>query len=114
MWGLLTSIDLKSCDKSLISNSEVIYKFTKELVDLIEMKAFGEPQIEYFGDGNKAGYTLVQLIETSCLTAHFCDETGDAYIDIFSCKEYPPNIAADMTKSYFRAESMQFTTLNRG
>jgi S-adenosylmethionine/arginine decarboxylase-like enzyme len=41
-----------------------------------------------FGTGNKKGYTLVQLIETSNITAHFVEETNDVYIDVFSCKPF--------------------------
>lgn len=114
MWGILTSIDLKSCDKSIITSKDHIAKFAKELVELLQMKAYGEPQIIHFGEGNKAGYTLVQLIETSCITAHFCDDTGDVYIDIFSCKPYSHQSAARMCKAYFCAESMKCTKLDRG
>jgi S-adenosylmethionine/arginine decarboxylase-like enzyme len=52
------------------------------------MVPFGEPQIVMFGSGNKKGYTLVQLIETSNITAHFVEETDDLYLDVFSCKEF--------------------------
>ena len=40
-----------------------------------------------------AGYSLVQLIETSAITGHFCDASGDAYLDIFSCKDFDPATA---------------------
>jgi S-adenosylmethionine/arginine decarboxylase-like enzyme len=52
------------------------------------MVAYGQPMIHHFGSGDKAGYTLVQLIETSNITAHFCEESGDAFIDVFSCKPF--------------------------
>lgn len=116
MWGILTSIDLKACDKSLITKKEVIVKFAKELVELLQMKMYGDPVVVHFGErgSNKAGFTLVQLIETSCITAHFCDETGDVYIDIFSCKPYSYQSAAKMCKTYFCAQSMTYAKLDRG
>jgi S-adenosylmethionine/arginine decarboxylase-like enzyme len=52
------------------------------------MVPYGEPQVQHFGSGNKAGYTLVQLIETSNICAHFVEETNDLYLDVFSCKPF--------------------------
>jgi S-adenosylmethionine/arginine decarboxylase-like enzyme len=65
------------------------------------MVPFGEPQIQYFGTGNKAGYTLVQLIETSNICAHFCEETNDMYLDVFSCKPFNPDTVEDVVSQYF-------------
>lgn len=39
------------------------------------------------------GYSLVELMATSNITGHFCDLTGDAYIDIFSWRSFNPDIA---------------------
>jgi S-adenosylmethionine/arginine decarboxylase-like enzyme len=59
------------------------------------MVPYGEPQVVHFGSGDKSGFTLVQLIETSNITAHFCEETDDMYLDVFSCKPFNmDNIAA--------------------
>ena len=54
------------------------------------MKAYGEPILEHFAvhDPKAAGYSLVQLIETSAITGHFVDKTGEAFLDIFSCKSF--------------------------
>lgn len=65
------------------------------------MKAYGEPQIVHFGIGNKAGYTLIQLIETSNIAAHFCEEDGAVYMDIFSCKDFSKETAESIMKAYF-------------
>lgn len=100
-WGLSTSIDVKGCNKDLIRDESAIIRFAKELVDLIKMVAYGEPQVIHFGSGNKAGFTLVQLIETSNITGHFAEESNAAYIDIFSCKPYDPMVAGEFTKNFF-------------
>ena len=34
------------------------------------------------------GYSVMQLIETSCITAHFSEQTDCCYIDVFSCKDF--------------------------
>ena len=100
-WGFHISLDCKSCDNFSITSSDWIAKFTKDLVKRIDMVAYGEPQIVNFGTGNKAGFTLVQLIETSNICAHFCNDTGDAYFDIFSCKPFKISVVQDVIQGYF-------------
>jgi S-adenosylmethionine/arginine decarboxylase-like enzyme len=76
------------------------------------MKPFGDPQILHFGDGPRAGYTLVQLIHTSCITGHFCDESDSAYIDVFSCKPFEPSDVQKVVSEFFGPEYSKryFTT----
>ena len=54
-----------------------------------------------------SGYTLVQLIETSSITAHFSENTGSIYLNVFSCKEFDPDDAAMFCKKYFGANGMK-------
>lgn len=85
----------------------------KELVETIDMVAFGPPQIVMFGTGNKKGYTLVQLIETSNITAHFVEEFNDVYLDVFSCKEFKVPDALAVFKKYFGPTSIKSRFLTR-
>ena len=100
-WGYHAMLDCRACDIELIKSYDNVYNFAKSLVNAIDMKAFGEPQIVHFGEGNKAGFTLVQLIETSNICAHFCNDTGDAYIDVFSCKPYDRDVVRDQIIQFF-------------
>lgn len=100
-WGFHLIVDASECDHDKITSYDNIYNFTKQLVSDIGMIAYGEPQIVKFGSGNKAGYTLVQLIETSNICAHFVDETDDIYLDVFSCKQFDANIVLELLKKYF-------------
>jgi len=105
-WGYHLTIDAGSCDHEAIRSKETIAAFTKELVDKIDMVAYGKPRIVMFGEGNKKGYTLIQLIETSNIAAHFVEETDDVYLDIFSCKEFVLNDAIAVFKKYFKPSTM--------
>jgi len=108
-WGLTTSLDLHECNPETVEDKDKIKKYILDLCDLIKMRRYGEPQIVYFGkDENIKGYTAVQLIETSSITAHFGlnpDKTGYGYIDVFSCKSYDPKVVSKFTKDYFEAKS---------
>ena len=100
-WGYHLIINAASCDHDAIRSKETIAKFVKELVSTIDMVAFGKPQIIRFGKGLQKGYTLVQLIETSNITAHFAEETNDVYFDVFSCKAFNSNLVFPLFRSYF-------------
>jgi S-adenosylmethionine/arginine decarboxylase-like enzyme len=90
VWGWHLILDCKAGKQEHITSKELITSFAKYLVKALDMKAFGEPTVVHFAehDAEKAGYSLIQLIETSNITGHFVDISGDFYLDIFSCKEY--------------------------
>ena len=112
-WGYHLMLDCAGCDGYAIRDSEVIYNFTKQLVQDIDMIAYGEPQIVKFGSGNKAGYTLVQLIETSNICAHFVDEDNTMYLDVFSCKSFDSNVVEKLVRKYFGAVKVRKSFLTR-
>ena len=112
-WGQHCIMNARKCNSLAISNPRVIELFTNDMVKRIDMVAYGRPQIQHFGSGNKSGYTLVQLIETSNITAHFCDETGDAYLDVFSCKWFDPVIAKVVVEQWFKPEHIDMMMVAR-
>lgn len=107
-WGYELRIDAYNCKPEKVTDAAYIRKFTKHLVDLIDMVAMGEPQIDYCmtRDPEKRGYTLYQLIETSNIIAHFLDY-GDAYVNIFSCKPFDPEVALASFNLWFEPTEMQ-------
>jgi S-adenosylmethionine decarboxylase len=112
-WGLHSAFNVyKACPTS-IRCAKNIYQFNKELVTKIDMKAWGEPQIVHFGSGNKAGYSLVQLIETSNICAHFVEEDNSLFLDVFSCKEFKESDVKAVLYKYFKPENIHSTTFER-
>ena len=111
-WGWSTSLDLKKCNYK-IRNEKDIKDYVYQLCDLIEMKRYGPCHINHFGEGNKSGYSMLQLIETSNITGHFCEQDSSAYIDIFSCKKYDDIEMEKFTKKFFQAESFMSITIPR-
>jgi len=112
-WGKHLICDLYKCNYNSIRNANTIADFTHTLVKRIDMKAYGKPQIVHFGSGNKAGFTLLQLIETSNISAHFTEEDNNAYVDIFSCKDFKPSDVEEVIKEYFNPENIILRTLIR-
>ena len=104
-WGLSTSIDLQDCRPASIRDRATIEAYVVALCELIGMKRYGACQIVHFGEGRVAGYSMIQLIETSLISGHFANDTNRAYLDIFSCKGYDPKIVAEFSKKFFGARS---------
>jgi len=100
-WGFHLALDIGRCNPKLIRCPINIGNFSSALVRRIDMEAYGEPQIVLFGEGNKQGYTLTQLITTSNITGHFCEQDNAAFLDIFSCKPYEVETAVQCVKNYF-------------
>ncbi len=102
-WGIAASIDMYECDYAMIRSKESIQRFVIELCELIKMKRFGETQIVYFGEEDRvAGFSMIQLIETSLISAHFANLTNAVYLDVFSCKPYDPEVARQFSQKYFK------------
>jgi S-adenosylmethionine/arginine decarboxylase-like enzyme len=101
-WGYHLIIDSSKCMRGAIRCPRIITQFSDTLVKEIDMVPYGRPQVQHFGSGNKAGYTLVQLIETSNIVAHFVEETDDMYLDVFSCKPFYPDTVKKVVSQYFR------------
>ncbi|MDC0073839.1 S-adenosylmethionine decarboxylase [Alphaproteobacteria bacterium] len=115
-WGKHFIIDMEGCNEVSISNKTHIEKFSYELVSNIKMKAYGEPIIEYFANDSieTAGYSLVQLIETSNITAHFAENSRQVFIDIFSCKDFEESKALQVCNNFFSPKKTYTKIINRG
>ena len=102
VWGVASSIDIYNCHPETIRDADRIRQFVVELCDLIQMKRFGETQVIHFGEDERvAGFSMVQLIETSLISAHFANQTNTTYLDVFSCRPYDPEIVADFAQKFF-------------
>ena len=105
-WGWHLLLDIRGCNIDAIKSEDTHRAFLKALVERIDMVAYGDPMIAHFAthDQEKAGYSIVQLIETSNITGHFVDKNGDAYVDIFSCKPFQPNDVIAVVREFFNPE----------
>jgi S-adenosylmethionine/arginine decarboxylase-like enzyme len=114
MWGQHLILDMGGCNEN-IARKESLRAFVAELVDAIDMVAYGEPIIEHFANHSQeaAGYSLVQLIETSAISAHFSDHNRDVYLDVFSCKSFDSNRVVQVVDKYFEPESIYMLSLGR-
>lgn len=109
---LLTLID---CDPAVLCSKQKITHFAKAMCKVIDMRPYGKPFVARFGLGKDftAGYSMVQLIETSSITGHFSELWNRVYLDIFSCKEYDEKKALNFAKKYFAAKKIRAKVIYR-
>jgi len=102
VWGISSSIDIYECDPETIRSADKIRQFVVELCELIQMKRYMDTLVVHFGEDEKvAGFSMVQLIETSLISAHFANLTNTTYLDVFSCKPYDPDVVAEFAQEFF-------------
>lgn len=115
MWGKHLIVDASGGILERIRSEDHIRRFVETLVPAIGMTAYGRLVLQHFAEHvpDAAGYSLVQLIETSAITGHFCDRSGDAYIDIFSCKDFDIDLALEVIRASFGPKHINSMTLVR-
>jgi S-adenosylmethionine decarboxylase len=106
-------LDCRECDINAMTDSTTVANFAKKLVKDIDMIAYGEPQIVNFGSGAAQGFTLVQLIETSNVCAHFANGPREIYLDVFSCKYFNQDIVIDLVNLYFKPQGVKVNYVTR-
>lgn len=105
-WGMEAVCDVRGCDLVKVQDRELVASFAKELVKRLDMEAYGEPLVVRFGVGDKQGLTLVQLITTSNIIAHFNDVDGSCYLNVFSCKHFTPDVVEQCIRDFFEPKDV--------
>ena len=59
------------------------------------------------------GTTAVQFITTSNIVIHTLDLMGAVYVNIFSCKDFDPEVAADLTANWFKGRIVNSNVIDR-
>lgn len=110
-WGYHLRIDASACEIAKAKSIDHVGQYNRSLLDLIGMRSMGAPWIEDCGPADRpdlCGITLLQPIETSSITAHFCNQTGDAYLDIFSCKPFETAPVLDHFRAWFGPDRLRY------
>ncbi len=105
-YGKSVAIDLCNCRQA--SGRGVITKYLKRLCDLIDMEREDLHFWDYDGDpegyaqapAHLKGTSAVQFIKTSSIVIHVLDDTGQVFIDLFSCKDFNSETVAEFSAGY--------------
>ncbi len=117
-WELI--LDLHGCNPATFTRDHLDRFFT-EFCDLIDMEKcevhfwddVGVEEEEQQTSPHTKGTSAVCFILTSTIVVHTLDLLEAVYVNIFSCKAFDPDAAADFTKKWFEAESCERSFINR-
>lgn len=114
-WGYHFLLNAGGCPKELITDKQRVIDFTYELIKEIDMEIHGEPWVEHFAthDPTKGGFTMLAMISTSNLAAHFVDETGEVYLDVHSCKTFSEETVNRVFAKYFSPKAVSSSMIYR-
>ena len=111
---------MHGCDAQLFDRDH-LNRFFTELCILIEMEKcdvhfwddVGVPLEERQTLPHTKGTSAVCFILTSTIVVHTLDLLRAVYVNIFSCKSFDPDAAADFTTRWFRAVSCNRNFIER-
>ncbi len=120
VYGFELVLDLKDCDPSSF-NRESLDDYFSQLCDLISMEKaevhfwddVGVAPEEQQTDAHTKGTSAVCFILTSSIVIHTLDILKTVYVNIFSCKTFAPDIAAEFTKDWFHGKIQNSTFIER-
>ena len=107
-YGFELILDLHLCDVFRFTRESLKEYFTKlcEAIDMKQCELYfwddeGVPSEERQTSPHAKGISAVQFILTSSIVIHTLDLMKNAYVNIFSCKEFDTDEAAQFTANWF-------------
>jgi S-adenosylmethionine/arginine decarboxylase-like enzyme len=111
-WGYELLLDIGPCN-SHINDPETVKEFVTTLVKKLDMHPLGKPQVVYVDTEEGKGVSAVQIITTSTITFHGDANGNVAFIDVFSCKLYDPEVVIELVNNYFSPKNITKRWLTR-
>ncbi len=111
---------MHDCDPSTFTRRSIKCYF-EELCVLIDMERcrlcwwddHGVPPDEQETEPHLKGTTAVQFIKTSNITIHTLDLMKNVYVNIFSCKDFDPEIVRSFSEQWFRGRAVATHVIKR-
>lgn len=121
IYGYSSIIDVVECDSANFTR-ERIESFLVVLCDAIDMEREDLHFWDYEDDpegyaaapAHLRGVSAVQFIKTSSIVIHSLDDLQTVFIDLFSCKQYDPEIVRRVVERHFAGRIRSSQTFVRG
>lgn len=119
-YGSELILDIHNCDSATF-NRKSIRRYFRLLCKKIDMKAEKlcwwddhglEPEFQQT-DSHTKGTTAVQFILTSNITIHTLELLKNVYINIFSCKNFDADTAAQFSAEWFKGTIVNSVVVER-
>jgi len=119
-YGKEVVLDLHDCDVSQF-NRKKLRKYFKEICILINMQRcklvfwddIGVLEEEKQILPHTTGTSAVQFILTSSIVIHTLDVLGKVFINVFSCKDFDPDVVKTFTENFFNGKIANSVFIDR-
>jgi len=119
-YGKELILDIHDCDP-LVFTRMAIVNYLANLCEEIDMKRQvlhfwddeGLPPEECQTESHLKGTSAIQFIMTSNITIHVLDILKNTYVNIFSCKDFDHEKAAQFTAKWFKGKIVHQEVLRR-
>ena len=119
-YGKEVIIDLYDCDISRFTREDIT-KYLEDLCDLIDMVRcelywwdYEDEEKEYNeAPDHMKGTSAVQFITTSSIVIHTLEVLRKVFLNVYTCKDFDPEMAVEFSKAFFRGKVRKSTVLER-
>ncbi len=121
IYGYSSVLDVVDCDPATFTR-ESIETFLATLCRVIDMEREDLHFWDYEDDpegyaaapAHLRGVSAIQFIKTSGIVIHTLDDLKVVFIDLFSCKQYDPNVVWNAVEKHFGGKVRSCQTFERG
>lgn len=109
IYGMELILEIFGCDIKDLQSKERIQEYLDKATKAVKLEQYGKARIKRFmgGNGWDEGYSFFQFLTTSSITGHYIEPDRVAFINIFSCSTFDPDIVIELTKKFFKVEKIK-------
>jgi len=109
-------LDLWECNTSKLEDYELVFNVLSELPDKIGMTKITQPYVFPYSGlvPEDKGITGTVIIAESHISIHTFQEKGHCFVDVFSCKDFDVDFAAEYLINTFESKQYDKYVVNRG
>ena len=115
-FGLHLIIDAQECDRKKLVNNQFIYNLLDKLPNLLSMNKMTLPYVVGWKDkwATIPGISGFVMIAESHISIHTFPEQNYAFIDMFSCKHFDAEMAANFLAKALGSKRIEKKVIERG
>ena len=116
VFGPHLTLDLSECNKERLGNLNFIFNLLNDLPDKIGMTKITQPHVFPYSGliPEDKGITGVVIIAESHISIHTFQDKDYVFVDLFSCKPFDVDTAANFLIDAFEAKKVEKNIVQRG
>ncbi|MDP8299613.1 MAG: adenosylmethionine decarboxylase [Candidatus Tantalella remota] len=109
-------LDLRKCNKEKLKDYSLVFDILHDLPEKIGMTKITKPYVFPYSGliPEDKGITGTVIIAESHISIHTFQEKDYCFVDVFSCKDFNVEYAADYIVKAFESEDYDKHVVNRG